>query len=601
MNLDNIILPKNWRWVKLADVCDKLSLNKIKVKQREYLDAGPFPVVDQGQELIGGYYNDKNLLVPDHPPYIIFGDHTKVKKYINFKFIAGADGVKVLKAKDNIDPKYLYYSLFTIEIENKGYARHFQLLEKKSFPLPPKPIQQDIVSKIEELFSELDKGVEQLRNAQQQLKTYRQAVLKWAFEGRLTNEIVKEGELPKGWKLVRLAEVCTDVEYGSAAKSREQGKVPVLRMGNIQNGRFDWDDLVYTDDDNEIQKYLLRKNDILFNRTNSAELVGKTAIYKGERPAIFAGYLIRINIDKNLIDADYLAYYLNTTSARQYGHTVRSFGVNQSNINGTKLKTYPIPIAPLEEQNRIIQEIESRLSIADKIEETLKQSIQQADSLRQSILKMAFEGQLVAADTIETIKQTTKGIPSERKILAGRIIFLLHDEKYFGLTKFQKILYLAENFAELSYDTNFIRERAGPYDKDFAKAFRIEMREKDWLQEEQKGSITKFILGNNIGSLIKEYATHFREKSKQITFVIQQLKDKSTHDAELIATLYAVWNNRLIKNQPVKIELLIEDFFNWSAKKKEEFQQEEIVTTYKWLKTIKLIPSGFGKSIEVEV
>ncbi|RYE50614.1 MAG: hypothetical protein EOP48_19470, partial [Sphingobacteriales bacterium] len=188
--------------------------------------------------------------------------------------------------------------------------------------------------------------------------------------------------------------ICTNVEYGSATKSKATGKVPVLRMGNIQNGIFDWEDLVFTDDEEEINKYLLKKNDVLFNRTNSAELVGKTAIYKGERPAIFAGYLIRINRIEDKIDASYLTYYLNSEQAKSYGNSVRSFGVNQSNINGTKLKTYPLPLPPLEEQQQIVQEIESRLSVCDKIEETITASLKQAEALRQSILKNAFEGKL---------------------------------------------------------------------------------------------------------------------------------------------------------------------------------------------------------------
>jgi type I restriction enzyme S subunit len=389
-------LPNNWQIKKLNDVSRKLSLNKLKIKQKEYLPSGLFPVIDQGHDLIGGYYNDESLLVSDEPPYIIFGDHTKIKKYIPFKFIPGADGVKVLKAKENILPKFLFYLLFTIKIEDKGYARHFQLLEKESFLIPDDlETQQAIVSKIEELFSELDKGIEDLKTAQQQLKTYRQSVLKWAFEGKLTNENVKEGELMKGWEWTTIGEVSHNVEYGSSSKSKKEGKIPVLRMGNIQNGIFDWNDLVFSDDDNEIKKYLLKKNDVLFNRTNSAELVGKTAIYKGERPAIFAGYLIRINRIEELIDAAYLTYYLNTKEAKKYGNSVRSFGVNQSNINGTKLKTYPIPLATLKEQLQIVQEIESRLSVADKMEESIAQSLQQAEALRQSILKKAFSGELV--------------------------------------------------------------------------------------------------------------------------------------------------------------------------------------------------------------
>lgn len=204
--------------------------------------------------------------------------------------------------------------------------------------------------------------------------------------------------LPQGWKWVRLGEVCNNVEYGSASKSKKDGKIPVLRMGNIQGGKFVWDDLVYTDDEVEIKKYLLNKNDVLFNRTNSPEWVGKTAMYKGERPATFAGYLIRINRIETLIDAPYLMYYLNSHIAKKYGNSVKTFGVNQANINGTKLKSYPLPLPPLSEQGAIIAEIESRLSVCDKIEESIEHSLKQAEFLRQSILKKAFEGKLVSQD-----------------------------------------------------------------------------------------------------------------------------------------------------------------------------------------------------------
>jgi len=310
---------------------------------------------------------------------------------------------KILIDEDQIEKQYYLYALNhkVKEFVNKAHGTaglaHItkKKFEESEIHLPPKSTQQAIVSKIEELFSELDKGIEQLKTGQQQLRTYRHAVLKWAFEGKLTNENLKEGELPDGWKWVNLGDVCSNVEYGSALKSKKTGTVPVLRMGNIQNGRFDWDDLVYTDDKEEIEKYLLKKDDVLFNRTNSAELVGKTAIYKGERPAIFAGYLIRINRIQSLIDANYLTYYLNTHKAKQYGNSVRSFGVNQSNINGTKLKTYPIPLPLLKEQEKIVQEIESRFSVADKMEESITQSLQQAEALRQSILKKAFEGNLL--------------------------------------------------------------------------------------------------------------------------------------------------------------------------------------------------------------
>ena len=111
-------------------------------------------------------------------------------------------------------------------------------------------------------------------------------------------------------------------------------------MGNIQNGKFDWSSLVFTSSTDEINQYLLKYNDVFFNRTNSSELVGKTAIYKGKRPAIFAGYLIRINQIALLCNADFFNYYLNSQTAKNHGNSVKSASVNQSNINAEKLKNH---------------------------------------------------------------------------------------------------------------------------------------------------------------------------------------------------------------------------------------------------------------------
>lgn len=159
-------LPRGWIKLNFRKTYNKITLNGIKVKQKKYKAAGTYPVVDQGQALIGGYYDDIELLVSGEPPYIIFGDHTKVKKYINFKFIAGGDGIKVIQPKRFYCPKLFYYFLYSIKLPDKGYARHFQHLEKSDILLPPLPEQQRIVKKIEELFSELDKSVVSLKTAQ---------------------------------------------------------------------------------------------------------------------------------------------------------------------------------------------------------------------------------------------------------------------------------------------------------------------------------------------------------------------------------------------------------------------------------------------------
>lgn len=393
-------LPKHWKWVKLGDTCKKISLNGIKVKQKEYLETGKYPVIDQGQELVGGYFDDEGLVVPDEPPYIIFGDHTKVKKFIHFKFIAGADGVKVLKPHNIYEPKFFFYLLHVVKIPDKGYARHFQFLEKAEIPLPPLTEQQRIVAKLEELFSELDEGLASLKTAAQQLKTYRQAVLKWAFEGKLTNDHVNEGELPAGWKWVKLGEVIEKPKYGTSKKCdyKFQGKA-VLRIPNIGNGLIDNSDLKFAQfDQSEVETYSLQEGDLLTIRSNgSVDLVGKCAlITKRDEGYLYAGYLIRLRPLKNILNPKYLLNVLSSSPLRNQIESKAKSTSGVNNINSDELKSLIIPLCPLEEQHRIVQEIESRLSVCDKLEETLAAALRQAEALRQSILKQAFAGKLVA-------------------------------------------------------------------------------------------------------------------------------------------------------------------------------------------------------------
>jgi type I restriction enzyme S subunit len=368
-------IPEHWEVKKLGEVVDKLSLNKIKIKQRDYLQQGKFPVVDQGQALIGGYFNDENFVVPGEPPYIIFGDHTKVKKLINFKFIAGADGVKVLKPKSNIDPRFLYYAIHTIKIDDKGYARHFQLLEKSDIPLPPLPEQQAIVAKIEELLSELDNGKQQLQTALQQLKVYRQSLLKWAFKG-------KEQTI--------VGELFDFVGGGTPSK-----KVPEYWQGNIP-----WSSVKDVKGD-----YLNNTQDKISadGLKNSASNIAKpkdviliTRISPGK--TIITNIETAINQDLKIVKPKfettpkYIYYILKSI---EWECVKKSSGTTVLGINLTNLKEIVIPKLDLKEQQLIVDELESKLTLCDNVEETIKLTLQQAETLRQSILKQAFEGKLV--------------------------------------------------------------------------------------------------------------------------------------------------------------------------------------------------------------
>ena len=221
--------------------------------------------------------------------------------------------------------------------------------------------------------------------------------------------------LPNGWEWCNLEDIVCELKYGTSEKSLSVGKIAVLRMGNITNvGTIDYSNLVYSSNNEDIKLYSLEKDDLLFNRTNSSEWVGKTAIYKKEQPAIYAGYLIRIR--PILIFSDYLNTVMNSSYYRNWCYNVKTDAVNQSNINAQKLSQLMIPIPPLKEQERIVVEVAKWISLIDTIKnskEDLQTTIKQAKS---KILNLAIHGKLVPQDpndepAIELLKRINPDFP----------------------------------------------------------------------------------------------------------------------------------------------------------------------------------------------
>ena len=340
-----------------------------------------------------------------------------------------------------VSQKYLFYYLQAQKEKfialGKGGAQpniSQTVLKEYPIPLPPLPEQQRIVSAIESLFAKLDRARELLEEVQDAFEEQKATILARAFRGELTagwrEEHKKDDydlsekmacanpklpgdstsifedesidiyfEIPNTWKWMRMRDCCEKFQYGTSEKSEAMGKMPVLRMGNLQYGEIVWDDLVYSSNALEIEKYRLKKNDILFNRTNSPELVGKTAIYKNEMEAIFAGYLIRVRANSNM-DPNYINFYLNSIYAKKKCQIVKTDGVSQSNINAAKLGSFEIPVAPLAEQQEIIRILDDLLDQSSAAA-ILCDQLEQIDQMKKTILAKAFRGELNTNDPAE--------------------------------------------------------------------------------------------------------------------------------------------------------------------------------------------------------
>ena len=246
-------------------------------------------------------------------------------------------------------------------------------------------------------------------------------------------------ELPEGWEWTRIFSVSFNLPYGTAKKSDSNGKVAVLRMGNLQNGEIDYSDLVYSSDDEDINQYELLENDLLFNRTNSAEWVGKTAIYRGGVKAIYAGYLIRLRTGLN---AEYLNAVMNSQYERDYCNMVKTDGVNQSNINAQKLGAFLIPVPSISEQCRIVCKFNNLLSFIETIESD-KTDLQTTIQLTKSkILDLAIRGKLVpqnpddepASVLLDRIRAEKEELIKQGKIKRDKkesVIFKGDDNSYY--------------------------------------------------------------------------------------------------------------------------------------------------------------------------
>lgn len=464
-------MREDWEEIKYQDAVFKISTSKLKLKQKEYSQSGEFPVVDQGQELIGGYSDDPERLLDCKLPVIVFGDHTKCIKFINFKFVPGADGTKVLQPKSGTEPKYISYLTHVLvhKIKDKGYARHYQHIEKENLPLASYPEQRAIVAKIEELFSDLDKGISDLKKAKEQLKIYRQAVLKKAFEGELTKEWrEKQTNLPIAYELLgqikeerrkhfeqqlenwkqevkiwqengkngkkpnkprkstdlpplskedlkelpilpshlawtQLGDIVWSVKDGPHYSPKYSASgIPFISGGNIRPQGIDFENVKYISP--ELHKELSKRckpilNDILYTKG------GTTGIARVNTYDIDFNVWVHVAVLKAVdsIDPFYLQHVLNSSHCYQQSQKY-THGVGNQDLGLTRMILITLPICSKKEQRQIVKEIETRLSVCDKVEESITESLEKSKALRQSILKKAFEGTLLSENEIAKCK-----------------------------------------------------------------------------------------------------------------------------------------------------------------------------------------------------
>ena len=373
-----------WREYELGELLSYEQPTPYIVESTDYNDKYKTPVLTAGKSFILGYTNETNG-VYTALPVIIFDDFTTASQYVNFEFKVKSSAMKILTPNTELVlPKFIYYRMQIIQFDHSTHKRYWiQQYSKIKVSIPTIPVQEQIVAKIEELFSELDNGVETLRKTKQQLAVYRQAVLKNAFSHITEKKTIRE-----------MSSVVTSGSRGWAQYYSEQG-AKFVRIGNLTRDRIriDLSDIQFVDlpDGAEGKRTQLQPNDVLVSITADLGSIGLVPDGIGEA---YVNQHIAMVRFLNPVQGEFMAWYLRS----DYGQKdllKNKRGGGKLGLGLDDIRDSRVPVVCDAEAIRIVGNIEARLSVCDSIEKTVDTALQQAEAMRQSILKRAFEGRIL--------------------------------------------------------------------------------------------------------------------------------------------------------------------------------------------------------------
>lgn len=373
--------PK-WDLFRFNELLVDDTKNALKIKKDDYLDSGKYPIVDQGQSVIAGYTDDKNGIYQGEE-VIIFGDHTRILKYVDFPLFLGADGVKLLKAKLDkfrIDMKYIYYFLKTVELPNDGYSRHFKYLKEVIIPVPSIEIQRKIVYTFDRISKIIDKRKEQIASCDE--------VIKSQF-------IEMFGDLihnTKGWETVTL-EKCADILTGNPFKSQgytdDNNQIKICGGLIITPNGIEWEKANYWNraEMEGLEKYYLNKDDIVLamDRPWISNGLKIAMIKECDLPTVLIQRTARIRAKG--INQVFMYY---TLKDNKFKYHCKLTETTVPHIAMGDINNYEIPKPPVELQNQFASFVQQ----VNKLKFRMEQSLKELEANFDSLMQRAFKGEL---------------------------------------------------------------------------------------------------------------------------------------------------------------------------------------------------------------
>lgn len=379
-------MKAGWEIKTFEDCIEKVAYTP-KIQRKDFLDDGIYPIVSQEDAFINGYWDNEADLFKVETPVVVFGDHTKVLKYIDFDFVLGADGVKILQTKNFLLPKFLFYRLQSETLDSLGYARHYKLLKELQIAYPEdKSEQKRLVTLLDEAFESIATAK---ANTELNLKNARAL-----FESYLNEIFTKRGE---GWEdkqkpLADLCELIVDCEH-KTAPTQEQG-IPSIRTPNIGKGKLLLDG-VYRVSEETYSEWTKRAEpragDLILAREAPA---GNVAIIPENMRVCLGQRTVLIRPKTDIFESAFLSFLL-LSSAMRDKLLAHSRGATVQHINMKDIRALEIGAIPtVDIQKSIVEKLNAADEETQRLESIYQRKLAALEELKKALLHRAFSGEL---------------------------------------------------------------------------------------------------------------------------------------------------------------------------------------------------------------
>lgn len=396
-------------------------------------------------------------------------------------------------------------------------------------------------------------------------------------------------QVPLNWAWAKLGDISyikSGVTLGKVYKS-DVVHMPYLRVANVQRGFLDLKtvkEISISKDD--AGKYRLENNDLLIVEGGDFDKVGRCAIWHQEiKNCIHQNHIFRLSLPTG-IDHRWGELYINSKVARKYFESCSKQTTNLASINKTQLVNLNFPIPPLKEQIRILSKVSDLQRKLDNLFLLASQQSSDLESLLQTFLKETFSYPLEASNVQIRNSQTdeNEGV----LLLAAEIIWQLNRKQTFGHIKLQKLIFLCERIRKMNLQVNFLKQAMGPYDPKLQRYLDTELEKKSWFKYDEAQTLKYQPLANAGGHKLA-FKAKFGEQVESIYHLIQLFENTNSARIEIVATLFACWEEMILKNQLVNDNALLSKFYDWSEFKG-NYSAEQVKNALRWMESNSIVP-----------